>query len=190
MRVYGHNSGSNVGCWVRLCYTNEEGHNALCSANEDAEWVSEQAVVLDDESIFGGLDLASALEVFPERVINEPVNFEFREESLKTAKEEVKGGGWDDDPDPLGGYLYYQADCVVTHMFVEDEIASNGGGLLHIFLDDRGSVVRQWRVEEGEDSMYDGSWFERVWKGDFEGKRGEVGPAYREGERIALPYTP
>lgn len=140
--------------------------------------------MLDDESIFGGLDLAAALEIFPERVTNEPVNFELREKSLKTAKKQAKNGGWDQDP--LEAYVNYQADCVVTHMFVEDEVAVNGGGLLHVFLDDRGNVVRQWRVEDdGSDDMYDGSWFERVWKGDFEGQRGEVGPAYREGERAS-----
>ncbi|CAG7959384.1 unnamed protein product [Penicillium olsonii] len=187
LRVYGNNTGSDVGCWLRLCYTNQEGHDTLWSANKDTEWVSEGAVVLDDESIFGGLDLTAALEIFPERVANEPVNFDSREESLKAAIEETKEGGWDEEP--LEAYVYYQTDCVVTHMFVEDEVAVNGGGLLHVFLDDRGNVVRQWRVDEGEDEMYDGSWFERVWKGDFEAERGEVGPAYREGERVILPNT-
>lgn len=143
--------------------------------------------MLDDESIFGGLDLAAALEIFPDRVANEHVNFEFREESLWTAKRQAKDCGWDEDP--LEAYVYYHADCVVTHMFVEDEVAVNGGGLLHVFLDDRGNVVRQWRVDDGSDDMYDGSWFERVWKGDFEVMRGEVGPAYREGERVVAPHN-
>lgn len=129
--------------------------------------------------------MAAALEIFPERVTNQPVNIEFREESLREAKEQTESGSLDEFP--LEAYVLYQADSVVTHIFVEDEVAANGGGLLHVFLDDRGNVVRQWRVEDGEDEMYDGSWFESVWKGDFEGGRGEVGPAYREGERIASP---
>ncbi|KAJ5257150.1 hypothetical protein N7478_013254 [Penicillium angulare] len=188
LRIYSHNTGADVGCWLRLCYTNEEGHDALWAANKDAEWVTEEGVVLDDESIFSGLDLAAALEIFPERVANEPVNFKFREESLKIAKRQAKNGGW--DKDPLEAYVFYQADSVVAHMFVEDEVAVTGGGLLHVFLDDCGNVVRQWRVEDGTENMYDGAWFEHLWRLDFEAEKGELGPAYREGERVVVPpYT-
>ncbi|KOS38546.1 hypothetical protein ACN38_g10642 [Penicillium nordicum] len=166
LRVYGHNTTADNGCWLRLCYTDEEGHNALWSANKLAEWVTYDGIVLDDESIFGGLDLAAALEVFPERV-DERVNFEIREESLRDAIEVAEEGDWDENP--LEPYALYQADCVVTHMYVEDDVAVNGGGLLHVFLDDRGNVVRQWRVQDdGSENNYDGAWFERVWKGDFE----------------------
>ncbi|KAJ5224937.1 hypothetical protein N7468_006162 [Penicillium chermesinum] len=188
LRVYGHNTGADAGCWIRLCYTNEEGHNALWSANESAQWVTYGGVVLDDESIFGGLDLAAALEIFPERVTNEAVNIELREESLKDAKWSAEEGDWAENP--LGPYALYQADCVVTHMYVEDDVAVNGGGVLHVFLDDRGNVVRQWRVQDdGSESNYDGTSFAGVWKVAFEGEKGEVGPAYREGERTAAPHT-
>ena len=132
--------------------------------------------------------MAAALEIFPERVANEPVNFEIREESLRHAIEHAEKGDWDETP--LEPYALYQAECVVTHMYVEDDVAVNGGGLLHVFLDDRGNVVRQWRVQDdGSESNYDGAWFERVWKGDFEGERGEVGPAYQEGGSRGPPYT-
>ncbi|KAJ5686606.1 hypothetical protein N7536_009225 [Penicillium majusculum] len=188
LRVYGYNTTADNGCWLRLCYTNEEGHNALWSANKLAEWVTYDGVVLNDKSIFGGLDLAAALEIFPERVANERVNFEIREESLRDAIEDAEEGDWDENP--LEPYALYQAECVVTHMYVEDDVAVNGGGLLHVFLDDRGNVVRQWRVQDdGSESNYDGAWFEHVWKGDFEGERGEVGPAYQEGGSRGPPYT-
>jgi hypothetical protein len=132
--------------------------------------------------------LTAALEIFPERVANERVDFEIREESLRDALEDAEEGGWDENP--LGPYTLYQAECVVTHMYVEDDVAVNGRGLLHVFLDDRGNVVRQWRVQDdGSESDYDGAWFERVWKGDFEGERGEVVPAYQEGGSRGPPYT-
>ncbi|OGE49150.1 hypothetical protein PENARI_c023G01415 [Penicillium arizonense] len=164
LRVYGHNTTADNGCWLRLCYTNEEGYNTLWSANELAEWVTYDGVVLDDESIFGGLDLAAALEIFPERVVNERVNFENREESLRDAIEDAEEGDWDENP--LEPYALYQAECVVTYMYVEDDVA-----------------------DDGSESNYDGAWFERVWKGDFEGERGEVGPAYQEGGSRGPPYT-
>ncbi|KAJ5301090.1 uncharacterized protein N7443_006092 [Penicillium atrosanguineum] len=127
LRVYAHNTGAERGCWLRLCYTNEEGHNALWTANELAEWVAYNGVVLDDESIFGRLDLAAALNIFPERVANERVNFELRERSLRNAIEDAEEGDFNEDP--LEPYALYQAEFVVTHMYVEDDVAVNGGGL-------------------------------------------------------------
>lgn len=144
--------------------------------------------MLDNESIFGGLDLAAALEIFPERVANERVNFELRERSLRNAIEDAEEGDFDEDP--LEPYALYQAECVVTHMYVEDDVAVNGGGLLHVFLDDCGNVVRHWRVQDdGSESNYDGAWHERLWKEAFESKCGEVGPAYHKGGSRGPPYT-
>jgi hypothetical protein len=62
---------------------------------------------------------------------------------------------------PLLKYSRFHAACVVTHVFVEDEEALDGAGLLHVFLDHRGNVLRQWRVEEGGgDDCFDGCWAE------------------------------
>ncbi|KAJ5674681.1 uncharacterized protein N7477_004615 [Penicillium maclennaniae] len=166
-------------------------------------------VVLDDESIFGGLDLAAALEIFPERVTNEGVSLKVRDQALRdivAAEQEGSDSGEDDYSDEVKEYLarqrakleenslsrysLYQADCVVTHIYVEDEVAINGGGLLHVFLDDCGNVVRQWRVHnDGSEDHFDGAWFERTWKGDFECDKGEIGPAYHEGGSRGPPYT-
>lgn len=69
-------------------------------------------------------------------------------------------------------------------------MAVDGGGVLHVFLDDCGSVVRQYRVQDnGSENNYDGAWFERLWKEAFECGIGEIGPAYREGGSRGPPYT-
>lgn len=180
LRTYAYNTGTELGLWLRLCYTNEEAHKSLWSDNEDAEWVTYEGVVLDDESIFGGLDLAAALEIFLECVTNERVNLELREKRLRNAvaaEQEGPNSGEEDYSDeikehlarqraeleenPLSRYGLYQAECVVTHIYVEDEVAVNGGGLLHVFLDDCGNAVRQLRVHNDEkEDNYDGAWFE------------------------------
>ncbi|KAJ5550594.1 hypothetical protein N7535_001463 [Penicillium sp. DV-2018c] len=209
LRTYAYNTGAELGLWLRLYYTDEEAHTTLWSDNEDAEWVTHEGVVLDDENTFGGLDLAAALEIFPERVTNERVNLELREKRLRNAlaaEQEGPDSGEEDYSDevkerlarqraeleeyPLSRYGLYQAECVVTHIYVEDEVAANGGGLLHVFLDDCGNVVRQWRVHnDGSEDNYDGAWFERLWKEAFASRFGEIGPAYHEGGSRGPPYT-
>jgi hypothetical protein len=48
----------------------------------------------------------------------------------------------------------YHSYCVVTHLFLENEEAFDGGRLLHVFLDDCGNVVRQWRTgNDGGDGI-------------------------------------
>ncbi|PLN75227.1 hypothetical protein BDW42DRAFT_181090 [Aspergillus taichungensis] len=212
LRAYADDTSSLSGLWLRLCYTDEEAHKALWAANEDAEWVGEDGIVLDDESIFGGLDLAAALEVFPERVTNEPVDLEFRDaqfrEMVDAAQESPcpSAANYSDEVQawlardkaestkkPLNRYWAWHAASVVTHVFVEDEVALSGGGLLHVFLDDYGNVVRQWRVDnDGSESNYDGAWFEGCYKEAFCGGMGggldEIGPAYHEGGSRGPPY--
>ncbi|KAE8158671.1 hypothetical protein BDV40DRAFT_291589 [Aspergillus tamarii] len=212
LRAYADDTGSLSGLWLRLCYTDEEAHKALWAENEDAEWVSYGGIVLDDESIFGGLDLAAALEVFPERVTNEHVNLQFRDaefrEMVEAAqespcpsaenysdelKEFLARGQEELEKNPLMRYSLWHAACVVTHIFVEDEVALKGGGLLHVFLDDYGNVVRQWRVEnDGSENNYDGAWFEGCYKEAFDagigGSMEEIGPAYHEGGSRGPPY--
>lgn len=90
------------------------------------------------------------------------------------------------------GRLDVSGRVVVTHMSVEDDVAVNGGGLVHALLDDYENAVRQWRVHDDESetqSNFGGAWFERVWNGDFQGERGEVGPAYQVCGRRCPPYS-
>jgi hypothetical protein len=54
----------------------------------------------------------------------------------------------------------YHAACVVAHAFIEDAEAQGGGGVLHMFLDDCGKVIRQIRVDPNEVNNFDGTWFE------------------------------
>lgn len=54
--------------------------------------------MLDDESIFGGLDLAATLEIYPERIANERVDLELKEQSLREAVEYAEEGQLDDNP--------------------------------------------------------------------------------------------
>ena len=57
--------------------------------------------------------MAAALEIFPERV-----NFEIRKESLRGTIGDAEEGGWDENP--LEPYALYRAECVLTHIYVED----------------------------------------------------------------------
>ncbi|KAJ5120527.1 uncharacterized protein N7515_009915 [Penicillium bovifimosum] len=209
LRTYACNTCAEKGLWLRLCYTDEEAHNSLWADNEDAEWVTYDGVVLDDESIFGGLDLQGALEILPERVTNEALDIERRDNELREIlaaqrespdpsaenysdelKEELARRKTERDENPLLRYGLYHAECVVTHIYVEDEVVINGGGVLHVFLDDRGNVVRQWRVQnDGSEDNYDGAWFERLWKDNFSYAFGEIGPAYHEGGSRGPSYT-
>lgn len=167
--------------------------------------MSDDGIVLDDESIFGGLDLAAALEVFPERVTNEHVDLRFRETQFREmvdatqerpcpsaadysdeVKEWLARDKAESEKMPLNRHWPWHAASVLTHVFVENEVALRGGGLLHMFLDDHGNVVRQWRVEnDGSESNYDGAWFEGCYKETFYcgmgGSVEEIGPAYHEG---------
>jgi hypothetical protein len=154
------------------------------------------------------LDLAAAVELFPERITNNSVNVQLREKILREVLSDIEedtGSGEEDYSDevkemlarlrapvianPLLKYSRYHAACVVTHVFVEDEEALDGAGLLHVFLDDCGNIVRQWRVEEGGgDDCFDGCWADGNWKEFFIDGTGEVGPAYHEGGMRGPPY--
>lgn len=49
-------------------------------------------------------------------------------------KEFLARGKADLERNPLMRYSLWHASCVVTHIFVEDEVALNGGGILHVFF--------------------------------------------------------
>ncbi|KAL4756424.1 uncharacterized protein BDW70DRAFT_14346 [Aspergillus foveolatus] len=87
-------------------------------------------------------------------------------------------------------YAAYHAACVVTHLFVEDEEALDGVGLLHMFLDGCGNVVRQWQIDdEGGITIFDGTREDSVWKEEDCARSGELGPAYRTGGVRGPPYS-
>ena len=190
------------GLWLRLCYDEEkeEAHESIWSTNEDLTYVGPDGVILNDKSIFGGLDLAAAVELFPERITNAGVNVQLRQmilrETISDLEEDTRSGEEDYSDEvkeklarlrapalenPLLKYSRYHAACVVTHVYVEDEEAFNGGGLLHVFFDDCGNIARQWRVEDdGGEADFDGCWAAGTWKEFFINGMGEVGPAYHE----------
>ncbi|KAL4796348.1 hypothetical protein BDV19DRAFT_388484 [Aspergillus venezuelensis] len=209
LRPYAEYSGSlDEGLYLRLCYDpeKEEAHRAVLASSYANDFVGPDGIIFDDENIFGeeGMDLTRFLELFPERVTNTSlINYvEKRECALRECLERIKEAEEDDyegeelyseevqrklaewrDRDPVMEYWLYHAACVVTHLFIEDREALDGKGLLHVFLDDMGNVVRQWRMntEYEMDDNFDGSWKEGLWEGDFEAGRGELGDAYKEG---------
>ena len=84
-------------------------------------------------------------------------------------------------------YWTYHATCVVTHAAIEDAKAQYSGGVLHVFLDDCGNVVRQMRVDSNKVDNFNGAWFEGSWK-DVWVYPGELGPAYLPGCVRGPPY--
>ncbi|CBF69368.1 predicted protein [Aspergillus nidulans FGSC A4] len=201
LRPYADYTGSlDEGLYLRLCYddSKEEAHKAVWAGNLDVAFVGPDGIILDDREIFGQCSsFSDALGVFPERVTNGGGvgHVQARERALREALsqeqgEEDEGQGDEGEGGNLVRYAAYHAACVVTHLFVEDEEALNGTGLLHIFLDDCGNVVRQWRTDnEGGDYDFDGTWKEGVWREDFYAGRGELGPAYRAGGIRGPPYS-
>ncbi|OQE20991.1 hypothetical protein PENFLA_c015G03253 [Penicillium flavigenum] len=90
------------------------------------------------------------------------IHLEPRDTALRELRELLADSDVEDEGDwerDVALYGVYHSYCVVTHLFIEDEEALDGGGLLHLFLDDCGNVVRQWRTEnDGGDDNYDGAW--------------------------------
>ncbi|KAL4949058.1 hypothetical protein BDW69DRAFT_203106 [Aspergillus filifer] len=216
LRPYAEYSGSlDEGLYLRLCYDSEkeEEHEAVLESNFNNDFVGPDGIIFDDKEIFGaeGMDLSRFLELFPERVTNTSLTgyVERRERALSECLQGIKEAEEDDhegeelyseevqrklaawqNRDPILGYWLYHAACVVTHLFIEDRETLDGKGLLHVFLDDMGNVVRQWRMdtEYDMDDNFDGSWKDGLWEGDFEGGRGELGAAYKEGGIRGPPY--
>jgi hypothetical protein len=78
------------------------------------------------------------------------------------------------------GYWSYQAHCVVAHFFIEDALAQTGQGLLHVFVDDCGNLVRKKRAKPDEVDNFHGAWLEGHWKEGWacDPDGGELGAAY------------
>lgn len=209
LRPFADYSGSwGEGLYLRTCYDEdkEEQHQALWEDNLNSCYVNDEGIIFDDKDIFGeeGMDVARFLELFPERVTNDGSadQLELRDAVLQEQLDVIAETEADlaDNPDELSAfreratgpdsvlrYAYYHAACVVTHLFVEDEVALTGGGLLHVFLDDCGNVVRQWRVS-GYDCGFDGTWEAGNWKDYFEAGYGELGAAYQASGPRGPPY--
>lgn len=203
LRPYADYSGSYAeGLWLRLCYDNEESYQDLWQGNEtNCTWVGDDVMVFNEKEIFDGADLARALEIFPERVTNASglAHVQRREAALAEILEEQKPENANPEldrlgtertglRDPLRKYWSYHVACVVTHVFVDDDDeALETGCPLHVFLDDCGNVVRQWRVEEGDDSDFDGTRKAGNFKEAFL-VMGELGPQYLSGGSPGPPY--
>ena len=193
--------------WVRICYDaeNEEARAAFWDEYvEISQVISPDALVLEDKALFNNADIARILELFPERVTNycAPDDVAFREKELMEFFQDLRDVGDEEEilgreeqglglsPEHIcGKYWPYQAACVVTHFFIEDAEAQRGQGVLHVFLDDCGNVVRQMRVDSEEVDNFDGAWFEGSWKEGWVGLRGaELGAAYCAGGLRGPPY--
>ncbi|CAG8016767.1 unnamed protein product [Penicillium nalgiovense] len=191
------------GMWIRTNYDaeNEEAHQILWNKYVDiSQVIGPDSLVLEDEGLFANADIARVLERFPERVTNysAPEDVEWREKELADflqMREEAEGenAGTREEQSSLSSddlcrtYWMYHAACVVTHAFIEDAEAQGGGGVLHVFLDDCGNVVRQVRVNSDEVDNFDGAWFEGSWKDGWV-YPGELGRAYLPGGVRGPPY--
>lgn len=202
LRRYAGYSGSEAeGLWLRTCYDpeKEDTHESLFKEfayHNDA--ISYHSLVLDDKELFADLDVAGLLEIFPERVTNARAirGVERREKRLLEVlewEEEDKISPPDPQVDPAAfaeHYMYYHAECVVTHLFVEDEKALEDWEVLHVFLDECGNIVRQYRQDSPSASGFDGLWLGGRWNEGFRGVGdiGEIGPAYLPGGVRGPPY--
>lgn len=71
--------------------------------------------------------------------------------------------------------------CVVNYLLVEDALALESGELRLLFLDARGRVVREARVDGSAAEEMGGFWLQRSWDEVGEWTRAEWGESYREG---------
>ncbi|KAL3492738.1 hypothetical protein BJX62DRAFT_235896 [Aspergillus germanicus] len=197
----------NEGMWVRTCYDieNEEAHIGLWDKYVDiSQVISPDSLVLEDKALFDNADTDRILELFPERVTNHcaPEDVAWREKQLADFFQEVREYGDEEEvfkseeqglglsPEEIcRKYWNYHADCVVSHFFIEDGSAQRDKGLLHVFLDDCGNVLRQMRVYSDEVDNFDGAWAEGHWKESWCDLRGEIGEAYLPGGLRGLPYS-
>ncbi|KAH2934607.1 hypothetical protein KXW15_005942 [Aspergillus fumigatus] len=181
LRPYAEYTGSlDEGLYLRLCYDadKEEVHRFLWSQNLDVAFVGPDGIIFDDKELFGGggINLARFLETFPERVTNagSVAHAKHRETVLRDTLMRIREGGGNTEAEEEDGF---------------PEEALDGNGLLHVFFDDTGNVVRHWRTDdEGGDYDFDGTWKEGNWKEDFVSGRGELGVVYREGGVRGPPY--
>lgn len=193
------------GVWIGMCYDKdkEESHRSLWEDFiTDHQAIDPDGIVLEDP-ILSGMEIASILEILPERVIynsslwntewHEKVLAELEKENAEDRTDPSEATDWEHGtPEYLrtitkGLCHPYHAACVVSHIMIEDKATLDGEGVLQVFLDDCGNVVSQLRGSALEVDNFDGSWFEGNWVGCLE-YGGEVGPAYLPGGSRGPPY--
>jgi hypothetical protein len=124
--------------WVRTCYEveNEEAHAALWDKYvEISQVIRPDSLVLEDKALFDNADTDRILELFLERVTENcaPEDVAWREKQLADLFQEVREFGDEEEvfgPEEQGlglspeeicrKYWNYHADCVVSHLFIED----------------------------------------------------------------------
>lgn len=206
-------ASSEGGLWVLTCYEKEleQAHKALwhdCALKRQT--LGNECPVLKDEALLQGISIDGLLDIFPERVTDpcgDPSDrIDLAEEALSPLRQRDDDDG--DDADEAEEkelflkltrhefqqemcrrrYAGYHSSCIKAHVFIEDKHAQTGGGVLHVFLDDYGNVVRQVREHPEWLDNYSGSWM-GLFYDELPGYvDGEVGSAYLPGGVRGPPY--
>lgn len=198
------------GLWVRTCYDKDqdESHRSLWREFVvDGQAIGPDGIVFEDPTLFA-TNLVGVLEIFPERVTNSsnPEAVQRREEVLM----QIEAEGQKYEPNSADAlvrarenflnlgpdkyfqrttqwtYQLYHAECIVSHAVIEDRKALEVGHVLHVFLDDRGNVVNQDRMNAFDLDNFDTLWIDGAWKERLES--GEVGVEYLPGGVHGPPY--
>lgn len=162
------------------------------------------SLIFNDPTTFGTDSVDLALEAFPERVINtsRPEYAHVREAALQclrggdTSRWTRLEGQYEDilDQDEIDAivirerFVSYHIACIVTYILVEDMGTLMGDGVLLVFLDDMGNVVRQDRMSPEQVDNFEIKWRTGRWKYYAERYAQEVGPAYLNGGVRGPPY--
>ena len=194
---------------IRTCYNKELEQNHQSFWHNyviENDVIGTDALVLDDSELFTR-DWSSILEIYPELVTDQcdentttdPANIlaEFRDnENNRSINKETRLsekelfltlGPRKFQQEMCRRYLKYHVRCIVTHVFVEDKQTLEGEGLLHMYLDDCGSVVRQLREQPEWLDHFECLWLDGSWdEGYFEDA--ESGPSYLPGGARGPPY--
>jgi hypothetical protein len=196
-------AASDGGLWVRTCYDKEleQAHRDLWQEYAiERQALGDECPILEDEALFQGISIDGLLDIFPERVTDECGDPEERaelgEKRLARIRQHDDGDNGDDDESEekelfsrLTPHEFQQEMCrqrytgyhkfsTKTHVFIEDRHAQTGRGVLHVFLDDFGNVVRQAREDPESIDMFSGAWFNMSYDESSSYVDGEVRPAY------------
>ncbi|KAI9376426.1 hypothetical protein BJX61DRAFT_530841 [Aspergillus egyptiacus] len=191
IRQYADYTGDNEGMWVRICYNteNEEARAVFWDEYvENSQVIGADSLVFEDKEFFENANIERVLELFPERVANSATTMKvaFAEKQLRKH---------------FDNWVHYGEERLEEErqMIVQgkgEEVArryaqTGDGGVLHMFLDDCGNVVRKISETADEIDNFDGAWFEGHWKEGWlsDPARGELGPAYLPGGARGPPYN-
>ncbi|BCR84032.1 uncharacterized protein ACHE_11434A [Aspergillus chevalieri] len=194
--------------WMRICYDADspDAHDAIWREFmcEKYQAACPGSLIFNDPTTFGTDNVDLALEAFPERVINtsRPEYAHVREAALQclrggdTSRWTRLEGQYEDilDQDEIDAivirerFVSYHIACIVTYILVEDMGTLMGDGVLLVFLDDMGNVVRQDRMSPEQVDNFEIKWRTGRWKYYAERYAQEVGPAYLNGGVRGPPY--